>query len=89
MRATVATTVPNFARGTLVPVTFLFTEMTPKMFSAPTTAAFLAILCFGISLYCILTIEETYGKELDYLEMKNEETKELFELSEHRKVASQ
>lgn len=82
LRATVATTVPNFARGTLVPVTFLFTQMTPKLFSAPTTGALLAILCFGISLYCILTIEETYGKDLDYLEMKNEETKEVFELSE-------
>ncbi len=56
--------------------------MTPKLFGAPTTGALLAILCFGISLYCILTIEETYGKDLDYLEMKNEETKEVFELSE-------
>lgn len=66
LRATVATTVPNFARGTLVPVTFLFNEMTPRMFGAPATASLLAILCFGISLYCILTIDETYGKDLDY-----------------------
>ena len=66
LRATVATTVPIFARGTLVPVTYLFNEMTPRMFSAPTTAAFLGIICFGISLYCILTIEETFGKDLDY-----------------------
>lgn len=66
LRATVATTVPNFARGTLVPVTFMFNEMTPKMFGAPATAVLLAFLCFGISIYCILTIEETYGKDLDY-----------------------
>jgi putative MFS transporter len=82
LRATVTTTCPNFARGTLVPVTFLFTEMHPKMFTAPTTAALLAILCFGISLYCILSIEETFGKELNYLEMKNDQVKEMFELAE-------
>lgn len=71
LRATVATTAPNFARGTLVPVTFIFTEMTPAYLTATTTATFLAILCFGISFFSILTIEETYGKELDYLEMKD------------------
>ena len=70
IRATVTTTVPNFARGTLVPVTLLFTEMTPALLSAPNTAAILALLCFGISLYSIMTIEETFGKDLDYLEMK-------------------
>ena len=29
LRATVATTVPNFARGSLVPLTYIFTELTP------------------------------------------------------------
>ena len=66
-----ATTAPNFARGTLVPVTFIFTELTPAHLSATTTAALLAVMCFGISLFSVLTIEETYGKELDYLEMKD------------------
>lgn len=70
IRATVATTAPNFARGTLVPVTLLFTELTPAYLTAPNTAAILAVLCFGISFFSVLTIEETYGKDLDYLEMK-------------------
>ncbi len=61
-----ATTVPNFARGTLVPVTIMFNEMTPKVFSAPTSAAILGIGCFAVSIYCIITIEETFGKDLDY-----------------------
>ena len=88
LRATVATTVPNFARGTLVPVTFLYTEMTPRWFTAPTPAAILGVLCFVISLYSVLTIEETYGKNLDYLEMKlvedpspkQEQVAEMFDL---------
>ena len=71
LRATVATTVPNFARGMLVPVTFVFTELTPAHFTATTSATILAIICFGISFYSVLTLEETYGKELDYLEMKD------------------
>ena len=70
IRATVATTVPNFARGTLVPVTFMFTELTPRVLSAPASGALLAILCFAISCYCVFSIEETFGKDLDYLEMK-------------------
>jgi len=80
LRATVATTVPNFARGTLVPVTFMFTEMTPRWFSAPTTAAILGLMCFAISLASVMTIEETYGKDLDYLEMKLMSASELFEV---------
>ncbi len=70
IRATVATTVPNFARGTLVPVTMIFTELCPAHLSAPITGGLLAILCFGISYLSIFTIEETFGKELDYLELK-------------------
>ena len=95
LRATVATTVPNFARGTLVPVTFMFTELTPKHLTAPTTAALLGIMCFGISLFSTLTIEETYGKELDYLEMKQngdssakeQLVNEVFELGEKPRAA--
>jgi hypothetical protein len=50
--------------------------MTPKFLGAPSTAAILAILCFGISLYCTMMIDETYGKDLDYLEMKVSEKKD-------------
>jgi putative MFS transporter len=87
----VATTVPNFARGTLIPVTFLFTEITPRWFTAPTTAAFLGVLCFAISLFSVLTIEETYGKDLDYLEMKlvespahKDSAEEVFEIGHNK-----
>ena len=70
IRATVSTTVPNFARGTLIPVTFLFTELTPRRLTAPTTAAILGVMCFAISLYSVMTIEETFGKDLNYVQKK-------------------
>jgi len=79
IRATVTTSASNFARGTLVPITFMFTELTPNVLSPTTTGALLGFLCFLVSLYCIYSIEETYGKDLDYLEMKlvaNKETTE-------------
>ena len=66
LRATVATTVPNFARGSLVPLTFIFTELTPAYCSAVTSGGLLFFLCFGCGLITIMRMDETYGKELDY-----------------------
>ena len=69
LRATVATTVPNFARGALVPITGLFTYLTPDHLSPSSTAALLALFCFGLAYLAIYTMEETYGKDLDYMEV--------------------
>jgi MFS transporter, putative metabolite:H+ symporter len=70
LRATVATTVPNFARGALVPITGIFTGLTPQHLSPPATAALLGFLCFGSAFVAIYMMEETYGKDLDYLEIQ-------------------
>jgi MFS transporter, putative metabolite:H+ symporter len=71
LRATVATTVPNFVRGALIPITFLFNILTPKYLLPTDSAALLAILVFSIAFLSILTIEETFSKDLDYLELKS------------------
>jgi hypothetical protein len=70
LRATVATTVPNFARGALVPITGIFTGLTPDHLSPPATAALLGFLCFGSAFLAIYMMEETYGKDLDYHEIQ-------------------
>jgi MFS transporter, putative metabolite:H+ symporter len=70
LRATVATTVPNFARGALVPITGIFTGLTPDYLSPPATAVLLGFLCFGSAFVAIYMMEETYGKDLDYLEIQ-------------------
>ena len=74
LRATVATTVPNFARGSLVLLTFAFTMLigtkdAPQY--APSTAGLiLGVVCFGAAFLALWRMEETYGKDLDYQEQK-------------------
>ena len=74
LRATVATTVPNFARGSLVPLTFLFTYLAMPLAQArvspPIAGAILAVVCFGAAFLALATMEETFGKDLDYQEKK-------------------
>jgi len=67
MRSTVTTSAPNFVRGSTIIITFLlgiFTSMT-GLWSA---GVIVGIICIGIALAASFFIEETYGKELDYLE---------------------
>jgi MFS family permease len=74
LRATVATTVPNFARGSLVLLTLGFTWLTgtkeQPWLTAPQAAGILALICFGSAFLALWKMEETYGKDLDYQEQK-------------------
>jgi MFS family permease len=67
LRATVATTVPNFVRGSLIPLTWLFVTLRPQMgmiYSALTTG----VVAFAIALVALRYLEETFSKDLDYVE---------------------
>ncbi|HWA09497.1 MAG TPA: MFS transporter [Opitutaceae bacterium] len=68
MRATVAITVPNFIRGALVPIAFLFTslrEVAGLLPSAVIVGA--ATACIGF--LSMLFSEETFRRNLDVVEM--------------------
>ncbi|WP_347157493.1 MFS transporter [Pontibacter chitinilyticus] len=67
IRATVTTTVPNFVRGAVVPLTLSFQALKDSFGLVP-TAALLGALSLAIAVVSILTLEETYGKDLDYTE---------------------
>lgn len=67
LRATVATTVPNFVRGLLVPITLLFQFLT-RHFSLLNGGLFTGIICMVIALVAAFAIEETFHKDLNYLE---------------------
>lgn len=67
IRATVTTTVPNFARGSLVPITYLFTFFKDN-WGMVSGAGATAVLCIIIALVALFSLPETYGKNLDYLE---------------------
>lgn len=68
LRATVATTAPNFARGALIPITLAFTFLR-SLFGDPLKAVLVVgALCVLIALFSVRQLKETYGKDLDYVE---------------------
>ena len=67
IRATVATTVPNFVRGAVVPLTMTFNHFKSGIGIVP-SAAFIGVACILVALWALRGLDETYGKDLDYVE---------------------
>ena len=67
IRATVATTVPNFIRGSIVPISWVFKQLIPSV-GVIASAAIVGTFCILIALWALRGLDETYGKDLDYLE---------------------
>ncbi|ARK13777.2 MFS transporter [Fibrella sp. ES10-3-2-2] len=67
LRATVATSVPNFVRGATVPLTWLFVSLKPSLglTYGPLLIGAVIVLC---SLLALHYLEETFSKDMDYLE---------------------
>jgi Na+/melibiose symporter-like transporter len=78
IRATVATTVPNMARGSLVLVTLLFNWLQDVLNPTHATAAaghayfqsgwITGIIVFVIAFIALVMTKETFGKDLNYIE---------------------
>lgn len=67
IRATVATSVPNFVRGSVVPITLAF-DFCKKAFGILPGAAIVGAACIAIALLALWGLEETHGKDLAYHE---------------------
>jgi MFS family permease len=67
IRATVATTVPNFIRGSVPLLTWALRYLQPRV-GIVTAAAIVGVACVSIALWALHGLDETYGKELDYIE---------------------
>ena len=67
LRATAATTAPNFVRGAAVPLTMAFRALGPRM-GVLRSAALLGALSVAIAFVALGQLEETYGKNLDFVE---------------------
>jgi len=67
LRATVATTVPNFVRGMTVPITMLFLYFR-NQFGLQQGAIIVGCLTMAIALFSLWRLEETFHKDLDYFE---------------------
>ncbi|MBK7858437.1 MAG: MFS transporter [Archangiaceae bacterium] len=71
IRATVTTTVPNFVRGAVIPITLGYKALEP-MVGAVSSALLVGALCVGLAMVSILLLRETFGRELDYIEGEEE-----------------
>ncbi|HZY78565.1 MAG TPA: MFS transporter [Cyclobacteriaceae bacterium] len=67
LRSTVATTVPNFIRGTVIPITWLFQYLREEigmLYGALTVIIITAL----IALIALSAVDETYSRELNFVE---------------------
>jgi len=69
IRATVTTTVPNFVRGAVVPLTLLF-QLLKNVFNGNIvhSGIAVAIISLVIAFYALSRMKETFSKDLDYVE---------------------
>ncbi len=68
IRATVTTTAPNFVRGGTILIAYLLGALTPVT-GLWWSGVIVGILFMSIALWSAFKTEETYGKELDYVEV--------------------
>ncbi len=68
LRATVTTTVPNFVRGTTVLITTSFNFLKSGSPGVIGAATIVGLVVLALSFYATATSEESYHKELDYVE---------------------
>ncbi|MEY4615354.1 MAG: hypothetical protein RJB66_314 [Pseudomonadota bacterium] len=67
LRATIATTTPNFVRGTVVILTTLLNWGMARM-SLQQSALMVGLFSFGVALWGYFRLSESYGKDLEFFE---------------------
>jgi MFS family permease len=67
LRSTVTTTVPNFIRGTVVPLTWAFNFLSGK-FGIIQGALFVGLGTIIVALVALRSIEETFSRDMNFLE---------------------
>lgn len=67
LRATVATTAPNFVRGALIPSTLLF-EFFVSRYGIVTSGYIMIFLLTAIAIFALSKLKESFNKDLNYLE---------------------
>ena len=70
LRATAAITIPNFVRGAVPGIHFLFFDLFQKDYSLNMvqSAIYTGIIVYAITFIALIFTEETYHKDLDYVE---------------------
>ena len=68
IRATATTTAPNFVRGAVVPLTSAFRALAATSLGIIGSAIGLGAATLLVAFLALRTLDETYGKDLDFLE---------------------
>ena len=68
LRATAATTVPNYARGMLPAISLLFGGLQSAGLSYLQSGLVTGLVCIILAFVFAFTMEETFGKDLNYVE---------------------
>lgn len=70
IRATVTSTVPNFVRGAVIPITYAFKELAQlSSVGVIGSAILVGAVCFSLAIISTLGLKETFGKDLNYVEI--------------------
>jgi putative MFS transporter len=69
VRATVTTSIPNFIRGAIVPVSAVFLALRPTQ-GILDAAMIVGVGVCVLSTVCLFTLEETFSRDLDFLETR-------------------
>jgi MFS family permease len=67
LRATVATTVPNFVRGTVIPLTSIFVLLKGGMGTIH-SALVTSLGSYALAIVALVFLEETFKKDINYIE---------------------
>jgi MFS family permease len=68
LRATATTTIPNFVRGAVIPITLSFQGLNYWFGSMIISAAIVGIFCLLLAFVSILYLKDTFGKDLNFTE---------------------
>jgi len=71
LRATVATTIPNFVRATVIPLSFLFGLM-KNYVGIKYGGLLVGLLTYTIAILALVYLEETFKKDINYTEVDEE-----------------
>ena len=67
VRATVTTSIPNFIRGAIVPVSAVFLALRPQL-GIVDSALLVGLGVCALSTVCLFRLEETFSRDLDFVE---------------------
>lgn len=69
LRSTVATTTPNFIRGTVIPLTLIFAWLRTDLgYSWITGATIISFVTSGIALLSLMLLKETFHRDMNFVE---------------------